>query len=162
VTKSRRKPATGSRRKTSRRAELVLTIPSGTEFLSLVRDVTRRLGELSGFPAPTAERLALAVDECTTNVIRHAYRGQSGQPIEIRFEPDGRDFQVEVIDEGETVDPRAVPRVDLQRYAAERKKGGLGVHLMGKIMDSVTYCRSAQRNVCRMVKQKPVPARGRA
>jgi len=95
------------------------------------------------------------VDECTTNVIRHAYRGQPGQPIELRFSPDGNEFRVEVLDDGEAVDPRAVPRVDLQRYAAERRKGGLGVHLMAKLMDSVSYSRCSSRNLCRMVKRKP-------
>jgi anti-sigma regulatory factor (Ser/Thr protein kinase) len=45
--------------------------------------------------------------------------------------------------------------VDLQRYASERRTGGLGMHLMGRIMDSVTFRRAARRNVCCMVKRKP-------
>ena len=40
------------------------------------------------------------------------------------------------------------------RYVSERRTGGLGVHLMGKIMDSVTFRRTARRNVCRLVKRK--------
>ncbi len=51
-------------------------------------------------------------------------------------------------------DPRSMPRVDLERYTRERRSGGLGVHLMEKIMDSVTFRRSARRNVCRLVKRK--------
>lgn len=140
----------------------MLTVPSDTAFLSVVRDVTRKLGELSGFPATTADRLALAVDECTTNVIRHAYHGQPGNAIELRFSPDGDRFQVEVLDSGAAFDPKAVPRVDLERYAAERRKGGLGVHLMGKLMDSVSYRRRAGCNVCRMVKRRPGARREKA
>jgi len=65
-----------------------------------------------------------------------------------------------VVDSGSTVDPRAVPRVDLGRYVSERRTGGLGVHLMEKIMDSVTFRRSARRNVCSLVKRKdPAAAR---
>ena len=52
------------------------------------------------------------------------------------------------------VDPRTVPPVDLDRYVTEGRTGGLGVHLMEKIMDSVTFRRSARRNICRMVKKK--------
>ena len=52
------------------------------------------------------------------------------------------------------VDPRAVPRVDLDRFVSERRTGGLGMHLMEKIMDSVTFRRSARRNVCALVKHK--------
>jgi anti-sigma regulatory factor (Ser/Thr protein kinase) len=44
--------------------------------------------------------------------------------------------------------------VDLARYRREGRKGGLGVHLMGKIMDSVTFRRAARRNVCCLVKRK--------
>ena len=52
---------------------------------------------------------------------------------------------MEVVDDGEMVDPRAVPRVDLERYVSERRTGGLGMHLMEKIMDSVTFRRSRPR-----------------
>ena len=52
------------------------------------------------------------------------------------------------------VDPRTVPRVDLDKFVTERRTGGLGMHLMEKIMDSVTFRRSARRNVCALVKHK--------
>ena len=45
-----------------------------------------------------------------------------------------------------------------KRYAAERRTGGLGMHLMEKIMDSVTFRRSARRNVCVLVKRKDAAA----
>jgi anti-sigma regulatory factor (Ser/Thr protein kinase) len=60
-----------------------------------------------------------------------------------------------VVYDGEAVDPRAIPQVYLRRYASERRKGGLGMHLMGRIMDSVTFHRNAGGNVCCMVKRKP-------
>lgn len=147
--------AAGTRER--RQAALRLCIPSETRFLALVRELTKRMAETAGFPEPTTERLALAVDEATTNVIEHAYRGASDREIELRMEDRGPDFRVELVDTGERVDPRAVPRVDLERYASERKTGGLGMHLMEKIMDSVTFRRSARRNVCAMVKHKGPP-----
>jgi serine/threonine-protein kinase RsbW len=138
----------------------MLSIPSQTTFLSLVREVTKKMAESAGFSEGTAERLALAVDEATTNVIEHAYHGSGDREVELRIEDQGLEFRVEVVDSGTTVDPRAVPRVDLHRYVSERRTGGLGVHLMEKIMDSVTFRRSAQRNVCTLVKRKePTPAR---
>lgn len=139
----------------ARRPALVLRVPSRTEYLAAVRDTTRRMAEIAGFDASHAEQLALAVDEAATNVIEHAYRGDGDRTIELRFDDDGRDLRVEVVDEGEGVDPGAVPEVDLARFASERRTGGLGVHLMGRIMDSVTFRRSARHNVCCMVKRKP-------
>ena len=59
--------------------------------------------------------------------------------VEVRYEDRGESFEVDVIDNGATVDPKAMPRVDLDKYVSERRKGGLGVHLMSTIMDSVTF-----------------------
>jgi anti-sigma regulatory factor (Ser/Thr protein kinase) len=141
---------------------LVLRVPSRTEFLALVRDVTRRMAELAGFDGPQAEQLSLAVDEAATNVIEHAYAGAGDRVFEVLYDDRGSDLRIEVVDEGARVDPESVPKVDLKRYASERRTGGLGVHLMGKIMDSVTFRRTGRRNVCRMVKRKPgVPGEAR-
>lgn len=136
------------------KASLTISIPSETSFLALVREVTRKMAASAGFADGTADRLALAVDEATTNVIEHAYHGSADREIELRIEDRGPEFRVEVVDSGATVDPRAVPRVDLGRYVSERRTGGLGIHLMEKIMDSVTFRRSARRNVCCLVKRK--------
>ncbi len=133
---------------------LVLRVPSETRFLVLIRDVAERMAESAGFDETTAGKVALAVDEATTNVIEHAYHGASGKLVEVRIEDRGPELSIDVIDTGAMVDPRSLPRVDLTRYASERRKGGLGVHLMEKIMDSVTFRRTARRNVCRLVKRK--------
>jgi anti-sigma regulatory factor (Ser/Thr protein kinase) len=135
---------------------LVLRVPSRTEFLALIRDVTRRMAGISGFDDALAERLALAVDEAATNVIEHAYAGAADRVVELRFWDGGVELRIDLVDDGATVDPRDVPQLDLARYASERRRGGLGMHLMGKIMDSVTFARAAHRNVCCMVKRKPV------
>jgi len=146
--------ATAPRPRRRAKATLFVKIPSDTSYLALVRDLTKRMAEAAGFPEATADRLALAVDEATTNVIEHAYKGAADQEIELRFEDRGAEFRVELIDTGKMVDPRTVPRVDLERFVTERRTGGLGMHLMEKIMDSVTFRRSGRRNVCLLVKRK--------
>lgn len=139
----------------ARRPALVLRVPSRTEYLAAIRDVTRRVAEAEGFDGAQADQLALAVDEASTNVIEHAYRGAPDRRIELRFDARPDELRVEVVDDGEAVDPRAVPEVDLRRYASERRTGGLGMHLMGRIMDTVTFRRTSRGNVCCMVKRKP-------
>jgi serine/threonine-protein kinase RsbW len=145
-----------------RRPALVLRVPSRTEYLAAIRDVTRRMAELAGFDGGQVDQLALAVDEAATNVIEHAYHGAGDRRVEVRFDVRGDELRVEVVDDGEGVDPRAVPQVDLRRYASERRTGGLGMHLMGRIMDSVTFRRTAGGNVCCMVKRRPAAGSGAA
>jgi anti-sigma regulatory factor (Ser/Thr protein kinase) len=113
------------------------------------------VAELVGFAAPLPEQLALAVDEAATNVIEHAYAGAPDRVVELRYSTSGNELRIEVVDDGASVDPRAIPELDLERYASERRTGGLGMHLIGKIMDRVTFRRDARRNVCCMTKCKP-------
>ena len=92
-----------------RRPALVLRVPSRTEFLAAIRDATRRMAAVAGFDDAQADQLALAVDEASTNVIEHAYRGAPGRTIEVRFQDGDGVLRVEVVDDGEPVDPRSVP-----------------------------------------------------
>jgi anti-sigma regulatory factor (Ser/Thr protein kinase) len=152
---ARRTAAPGpSRARARAKPTLIVSLPSETGYLALVRELTKRMAEVAGFGEPVSDRLALAVDEAATNVLEHAYKGATDREVELRFEDRGPDFRVELVDTGQMVDPRAVPQVDLDKYVTERRTGGLGMHLMEKIMDSVTFRRSARRNVCALVKHK--------
>jgi anti-sigma regulatory factor (Ser/Thr protein kinase) len=134
----------------------VLQVPSATEFLATIRDVTRRVAELAGCDAGVAEQVALAVDEASTNVIEHAYRGARDRSIGLHYRLAPDELRVEIVDDGAPVDTRSLPELDLRRYASERRTGGFGVHLMGRIMDSVSFRRTRQGNVCCMVKRLDV------
>jgi anti-sigma regulatory factor (Ser/Thr protein kinase) len=141
----------------SDRPWLMIALPSETALLSLVRDVAVVAARRAGFEQAVADGVGLAVDECATNVIEHAYKGSPSGTIEVRLYESPLGIRFEVRDSGASLDPRNMPKVDLERYAAERKTGGLGVHLMGKIMDSVTFRRDGDENVCCLVKTKRSP-----
>ncbi len=129
-----------------------VVLRSDTAMLVLVRDLARKAAEMAGLDAVAAQDVALAVDECATNVIEHAYLGANDREYTVRFSRDGDRLVIEVLDDGVSLDTGALPAVDLKRYANERRKGGLGVHLMSKIMDSVVYSRERGCNVCRLVR----------
>ena len=133
---------------------LALEVPSQTTYLAMIRELTRHMAALAGFDEAVAGRLALAVDEAATNTIEHAYGGAPDRLVQLRFDDGADELRVEIIDTGATVDPRKVPSVDLDRYVKQRRTGGLGVHLMEKIMDSVTFRRAQGRNICCLVKRK--------
>lgn len=143
----------------TRQPALKLEVPSETSFLALVRDVTRRMAEAAGFEASVADQLALAVDEAATNVLEHAYQGATDRVVRVEIDEAGSDFRVDIVDDGAAFDPESLPSLDVKTLEKERRTGGLGVHLMGRIMDSVTFRRSARQNVCCLVKHKgPAPS----
>lgn len=133
----------------------MLSFPARTQYLSLVRETARSLAEVAGFASADADGIALATDEAVANVIEHAYADRPGGPVDLRFSLREEELRVEVVDHGATIDPRAMPRLDLGRFATERRTGGFGVHLMTRLMDSVTYRRTGRSNVCCLQKRRP-------
>jgi serine/threonine-protein kinase RsbW len=129
-------------------------VPSETSLLGLVRDVTRRMAEAAGFEAKVADQVALAVDEAATNVLEHAYGGATDRVVRVDMDDAGPDFRVDIVDDGTAFNPDSLPSLDVKTLEKERRTGGLGVHLMGRIMDSVSFERRAKENVCCLVKHK--------
>jgi anti-sigma regulatory factor (Ser/Thr protein kinase) len=101
--------------------------------------------------------LQMAVDEACCNVFEHAYSGSAGE-IDLRFETRGRDVVITLHDHGRAFDPEGVPPPDTSRPLDERPVGGLGLHLMRKLMDKVFFAFSPELgNTLVMEKHKVVP-----
>jgi serine/threonine-protein kinase RsbW len=86
----------------------------------------------------TIHKVQLAVDEACANIIKHAYFGVAG-PLKITLEVSGKEITIIIKDKGEPFDPSSVPPPDLSLDLDKRKIGGLGIHLIQKLMDSVSY-----------------------
>jgi serine/threonine-protein kinase RsbW len=110
---------------------VLLTIPAKAEYIALGRlALTGLLRTLAIGPEVIAD-LKLALTEACSNSIRHAYAGRDGT-VEIRYELDRRNLQVEVADEGGGFDPvllRADPR--------DIDEGGLGIAIIRAVTDEL-------------------------
>ena len=64
------------------------------------------------------------------------------------------DHQLEftISDEGKPFDPTAAPEADTEAGLAQRRIGGLGIHLVRQIMDNVRYEWKDGRNVLNLIK----------
>ena len=60
-----------------------------------------------------------------------------------------------ITDNGVPFDPLTAPVPSLDVPAEERPIGGLGVHFIRTVTDSVTYAREGERNVLSMEKKRP-------
>ena len=79
-----------------------------------------------------------AVDEASTNVVKHAYGGRGGF-FQISCELNGADIIITIRDHGAKFDPGSVPLPEVDSALEERKAGGLGIYMMKKMMDRVDY-----------------------
>ena len=82
--------------------------------------------------------LETAVDEASTNVIKYAYNGQGGF-FQISCELQGNEIVVTIRDRGKQFDPNSIPLPDVDADLENRRVGGLGIYMMKKMMDEVSY-----------------------
>lgn len=147
--------------KSESRAMFELRFPSDTQFLDMVRGLARRLAESTGFDSGEAEKIAMAVDEATTNVIQHAYHGAKDREIEIHFDPEGESLDIQILHDGDALEEVPMPAFDLEKLVAERRKGGMGIYIMRQVMDDLNFSKSESgKNMCVMVRYKRRPAKG--
>ncbi len=130
-----------------------IKIPSSTRHLHTMRTLTRILAESMGFDRKDSEGAALAVEEALTNVIEHSYHGEEHRKMHIIFELDEEKFTVRILHNGDQIEISNLSRSDdWTTFHSQKKKGGLGILLMKKCMDEVTYKAGARQNECCMVK----------
>ena len=131
-----------------------LAIPSSTRYLEDVRRFVVLHAQEADFPEDAVEQFKIAVDEACTNIIEHAYGGQANHEVDIAIIIDADRFTVRIRDEGLPFDRSTYHEPDLLKLASKRKKGGLGVHIIRRLMDRVEYRTRGQVNEIRMTKYR--------
>ena len=119
---------------------LELELASDPEELPGVRQALNRWAAAHGWSDDQASEISLAVDEALCNVIRHGYEGQTNNRIKLSASPvhdpkEGDGVELRVRDFGKQVDPADIRGRDLDNV----RPGGLGVHLIRAMMNSVEY-----------------------
>jgi len=87
----------------------------------------------------------LVLDEIVANVIRHGGL-ESDDRIEVSFGLDRSIVSIEVADAGIPFDPMAAPPPNLEAPIEERRSGGLGIHIVKSLAETVAYRREGERN----------------
>lgn len=116
------------------------------------RDIRRAIDACGAFMTEHAAGLRspwqfqLALDEVLSNVVKHAYAGRTAGIIRVTFAVVDGEFRVSITDNGPAYDPLSAPPPDTRSPLDARRPGGLGVHLVRKLMDRVEYTRTPRRN----------------
>ena len=133
---------------------IVIRMISNPAYTSVVRAAVQNMAGKMGLDNEATGHVVLAVDEAITNVIRHGYRGQTDRPIWLKLTPlhdrDRIGLEVVIEDESDGVDLSRIKGRPLE----EIRPGGLGVHIIQKMMDHVEYshCEKAKGLKLRMCK----------
>ena len=96
-----------------------------------------------GIDVETAKTLNLALEEWVANVINYAYpKGMRGH-VEVTVDVSDDVLTFVIKDHGAAFDPTQHEEVDIDAEIDERAIGGLGIHLIRAIMDTVEYQRTS-------------------
>ena len=109
--------------------------------------------EAVGFNPTVTMQMNLAIEEAVVNVMNYAYpRGKKG---DVTIEALSNDVRLKfvIIDSGTPFDPTVHADVDTTLSAQERPIGGLGIHLVRQMMDSINYERVNNLNVLTLRKK---------
>ncbi len=98
-------------------------------------------------PASIRRSMHVALDELLHNTIAYGFAGREGGEVVIEAELHGDQLSVTLTDNGMPFDPFGMAAPDTASPVEERRPGGLGIHLVRRLMDDVSYHRRADRNV---------------
>jgi len=133
-----------------------LHIESRTERLIAVREFVSTAAREFGFADEEVSKIALAVDEACTNIIKHAYKFDPNHSITVLVRSRNGGFEVAIQDQGNVFNPQQIPTPDMKEYLAHFRRGGLGVYLMRSLMDKVEYdIKPGKTNEVRLTKYLP-------
>lgn len=131
-----------------------LKILSQSENLEIIREFVAKIAAKAGFDENNVNKIELAVDEACANVIKHAYTTQDTfQIMNVSIEINLDNITIIVSDQGKGFDIEKIKPLDINKYIAEMRVGGLGIYLMRNLMDKVEFnINRGQRNEVKMIK----------
>ena len=125
-----------------------LTIAATVENIGAVTDFVDAQLEALDCPMKAQVQINIAIDELFGNIAHYAYNPDVGEAT-VRVEVEEKPLSVIItfIDGGVPYDPLQAAEPDTTLSAEERALGGLGIFMVRKSMDEITYRYENGRNI---------------
>ena len=132
-----------------------MILDANFDVLDEIREFVADIARQADFSDKEIYSIQLATDEACTNVIEHAYADFDEGKFEVECNIVDGGIKIVIRDQGKSFDPSSVLEPNLEADLSERKIGGLGIYLMRKLMDEVSYESSTGTgNTLTMLKRK--------
>ncbi|MDE7017559.1 MAG: ATP-binding protein [Lachnospiraceae bacterium] len=131
-----------------------LTIDAAVENIEKVTAFVNEQLESLNCPIKAQMQIDIAIDELFGNIAHYAYNPEVG-PATVRVDVLQEPLSVVVtfIDNGVAYDPLAKEEPDVSLSAEEREIGGLGIYMVKKSMDEISYEYKDGQNILRIKKE---------
>ncbi len=108
----------------------------------------------AGCPHKAQTQIGVAADELLSNIVQYAYTPEVGSvTVRLHIEKDPDVAEISFIDSGHPYNPLEHEDPDVTLSADEREPGGLGIFLVKKTMDDVSYEYRDNKNILKIRKQ---------
>ena len=134
--------------------EREITVAAAVENLEAVTTFVDRCLEENGCSMRSQMQIDVAVDELFSNIAYYAYPPGTGTvTLRVKIEGEPPCASLTFIDGGVPYDPLSRTDPDTTLSAEERQIGGLGIYMVKKSMDEVSYAYEDGKNVLRIRKK---------
>ena len=117
-----------------------LTIAAKVENIEAVTNFVNEQLETLDCPMKAQTQIDIAIDELFGNIAHYAYNPEIGKAtVRVEVIEDPLAVVITFIDKGVPYDPLAKADPDTTLSAEERESGGLGIYIVKKSMDDITY-----------------------
>ena len=130
-----------------------LTIAATVENIETVTEFVNAQLELTDCPIRAQMQIDIAIDELFSNIAYYAYGTETGE-VTVQFEElkEPRAVKIIFIDSGVPYNPLENEEPDTTLSAEERRIGGLGIFMVKKTMNDMSYEFKNGQNVLSIVK----------
>ncbi|MBI3248267.1 MAG: ATP-binding protein [Deltaproteobacteria bacterium] len=134
--------------------EIQFTIMSSLPNVQLVGVAINSICTSLAFSPIDAYQIQLCAVEALTNVVKHAYDGQSGGSVQLTFTIRPGQLTLKVCDEGRSMPPLVAPVLEFDPTEVESlPESGMGLFLIHSFMDEVSYASEHGTNSLTMIKK---------
>lgn len=128
------------------------SVPAHAAQLPALTQFLQQFWSNASLPSAQARAFELALEEVFINVVRHGSPAGTTPRVEVSLSLRDSELAMTIEDDGPPFDPLTVPPPDVTASLGARPVGGLGVFLVRKMMDAVSYQRVGSRNQLTMTK----------
>jgi anti-sigma regulatory factor (Ser/Thr protein kinase) len=110
-------------------------------------------GQKFGLSKKLIFEINLALDELFTNIISYGFQDDKEHVVRITLTPENDQLCLSIEDDGKPFNPIEFESPDVSCSVEKCKIGGLGIHIMKKLMDEICYERCDDKNVLNLRKK---------
>lgn len=113
----------------------------------------KKIAEWWKLPQKIIYQTNLVLDELFTNIVSYGYSDDSVHEVLITIDYNGDRILLTMVDDGMVFNPAEKSKYDTTLPPAQREPGGLGILLVQKYIDELSYTRRDGKNITTLIKR---------